>query len=38
MTRAGPRKRVDASYWQGRLRAAADFRAAAHEALLLAQP
>jgi hypothetical protein len=38
MTRAGPRKRVDAVYWQGRLRAAADFRAAAHEALLLAQP
>jgi dihydrolipoamide dehydrogenase len=28
MTRAGPRKRVDAVYWQGRLRTAADFRAA----------
>ncbi len=38
MTRAGPRKRVDAFYWQGRLRTAADFRAAAHEALPLAQP
>ena len=38
MTRAGPRKRVDAFHWQGRLRTAADFRAAAHEALLLAQP
>jgi hypothetical protein len=38
MTRTGPRKRVDAFYWQGRLRTATDFRAAAHETLLLAQP
>lgn len=38
MTRAGPRRRVDAVFWQGRLRAATEFRAAAREALLLAQP
>lgn len=38
MTRTGPRKRVDAVFWQGRLQEASDFRAAAHEALTLAEP
>jgi hypothetical protein len=38
MTRIGPRKRVDAMFWQGRLNAASDYRAAAQEALLLAEP
>lgn len=38
MTRTGPRKRVDAVYWQGRLKSASDYRAAACDALTLAEP
>mgnify|MGYP005814466399 CR=1 FL=1 len=38
MTRTAPRRRVDAVFWQGRLRSASDFRIAAREALALAEP
>jgi hypothetical protein len=38
MTRTAPRRRVDAVFWQGRLRSASDFRIAAREALALAAP
>lgn len=38
MTGRSPRKKVDALYWQGRLRAARAFLEAAQQAHLLAQP
>lgn len=38
MTGKSPRKRVDALYWQGRLRAAKAYLEAAQQALLLAEP
>ncbi len=38
MTGKSPRKRVDALFWQGRLRAARSFLEAAQQAVLLAEP
>jgi hypothetical protein len=38
MTGKSPRKRVDALYWQGRLRAAQAYLEAAQQAMLLAEP
>lgn len=38
MTGQSPRKRVDALYWQGRLRFAKAYLEAAQQAMLLAQP
>lgn len=38
MTSKSPRKRVDALYWQGRLRAAKAYLEAAQQALQLAEP
>ncbi len=38
MTGKSPRKRVDASYWQGRLRTAKAYLAAAQQAMELAEP
>ena len=38
MTSKSPRKRVDALYWQGRLRVAKTYMEAAQQALLLAEP
>ena len=38
MTGKGPRKKVDAHYWQGRLRAAQAYLQAAQQALSLAEP
>lgn len=38
MTRRSPRKRVDAFFWQGRLRAARAYLESAQQALLLAEP
>ena len=38
MTGKSPRKRVDAAYWQGRLRAANAYLESAQQAMLLAEP
>jgi len=38
MTGRSPRKQVDASYWEGRLRAARAYLEAAQQALVLAEP
>lgn len=38
MTARGPRKKVDAHFWQGRLDAAKDFLQAAEQAFALAEP
>lgn len=38
MTRIGPRKSVDATHWEGRVRAARTYHLAAQEALALAEP
>lgn len=38
MTGKSPRKRVDALYWQGRLRAAKAYLESAQQAMLLAEP
>lgn len=38
MTARSPRKKVDADYWQGRLRAAHEFHRAARDTALLADP
>lgn len=38
MTRRSPRKKVDADFWQGRLRAGRDFLLAARNATTLAEP
>jgi hypothetical protein len=38
MSRRSPRKRVDAFFWQGRLRAARAYLESAQQALLLAEP
>lgn len=38
MTGKSPRKRVDAHYWQGRLRVAKAYLEAAQQAMLLAEP
>jgi hypothetical protein len=38
VTKKSPRKSVDESYWQGRLRQARAFREAAEQAMLNAQP
>ena len=38
MTGKSPRKSVDASYWQGRLRAARAYLQAARQAVVLAEP
>lgn len=38
MTRAGPRKAVDAQFWAGRLENARAFRDAAHQTAVLAEP
>lgn len=38
MTGKSPRKKVDALYWQGRLRAAQAYLQAAQQALILAEP
>jgi hypothetical protein len=38
MTRQGPRKKVDADFWEGRLRAGRDFLFAAQNAMVLVEP